>query len=188
MGRDVSLDGKPAGLYLQNFALLGTYASETGVEDGNWWHKIQLITTIQRTVIRDIVWVVTTIEGARMCRFLAEWLADEVIVVQHLKHISSTCAWVGICNIGTRTLLRFDLCPAVACFKQLQAGNTTNRTHNSKMPHIHLCTVLWTQSMTPFYWQGYVVQQIFITPTGEVPLLFCDVIFSTLICHWHVEK
>jgi hypothetical protein len=55
MGRDVSLDGKPAGLYLQNFALLGTYASETGVEDGNWCHKIQLITTIQRTVNRDIV-------------------------------------------------------------------------------------------------------------------------------------
>jgi hypothetical protein len=134
------------------------------------------------------VWVVTTIEGAHVCRFLAEWLADEVIVVQHLQHNSSTCAWVGICNTGTRTLLRFDLCPAVACFKQLQAGNTTKRTHNSKMPHINLCTVLWTQSMTPFYWQGYVVQQIFITPTGEVPLLFCDVVFSTLICHWHVEK
>ena len=78
MGRDVSLDGKTAGLYLQNFALLGTYASETGVEDGNWCHKI---TTNRCTVNRDIVRVVTTIEGAHVCRFLAEWLADEVIVV-----------------------------------------------------------------------------------------------------------
>lgn len=157
MGRDVSLDDKPAGLYLQNFTLLGTYACETGVEDGNWCHRIQCITTIRCRVNRDIVWVVTIIEGTHVCRLIAEWLADEVIIVQHLQHISSTYVWAGICNVGTKTLLRFDMCPAVACFNQLQAGNTTNRTDNSKMPHIHLCTVLWTQLMTPFYWQGYIV-------------------------------
>jgi hypothetical protein len=26
-----------------------------------------------------------------VCRFLAEWLADEVIVVEHLQHIGNMC-------------------------------------------------------------------------------------------------
>jgi len=32
------------------------------------------------------------------------------------------------------------------------------------------------------------LKQIFITSTGTVPLLFCDEVFSVLICNWHVEK
>ena len=153
MGAEVCLDDNPARLYLQNFALLRTYAFETGVEDGNWFHNNQLITTNWWTT----VWVVTTSDGAHVCRFLAEWFSDEVIVVENLEHISSTFARIGLCNVDTSFLLCFGLCPTVACLGQLQAGSTTNRTNKSTVPHTYLCTVQWTQLKTPFNCYGYVV-------------------------------
>ena len=87
----------------------------------------------------------------------AGWIPGPVWTSGKSRTTGIVCAWVDICNVGTKTLLHFDLCPAVACFNQLQAGNTTKRTHNSTMPHTNLRIVLQTQSMTRFYWHGYVV-------------------------------
>ena len=74
--------------------------------------------------------------------------------------VLATGSWGVWRVLATHTIRQFPLhfpsrlSPCAIMF-QLDS-NTTYRTHYST-PHIHLCIVLWTHLITPFYWHGYVV-------------------------------
>jgi hypothetical protein len=70
-------------MYLQNVTLLGAKTTDTGVEDGNFSIMFWLIITVYTRAD-------TIAKETQLSKPAAERLADEVIIVQNLKHNSNT--------------------------------------------------------------------------------------------------
>lgn len=107
-----------ARLYLHNFTLLRSNARHTGVENSNRRHMVLWIIIVYCSrVAIDVTRTISTAEETQLCEFHAEGLADEVIIVENLRHI-------------TNIMLRLsDSLPSTVFFKDISTNLLQQVSH-----------------------------------------------------------